>query len=168
MSKAYNFSTCLPSLTCFHPFTDFLVQVYQHWNVCCKFHKVLHFFNVGKSVHHHTIQINQPTRCNCFTSLLLDVLCRSTCFGHLRAHHQELTTALTASGFTLKCGGSSAVSRGPAGSRLTTLLPPRSKIKPEAVNAIVSSWWWARRRPKHVERHKTSSNKLVRLLLLLS
>jgi len=33
------------------------------------------YFNsdVRKSVHHHTIQINQPTRCNCFTSLLLDV-----------------------------------------------------------------------------------------------
>jgi hypothetical protein len=23
--------------------------------------------------------------------------------------------------------------------------------KPEAVNAVVSSWWWAWRRPKHVE-----------------
>ena len=30
-------------------------------------------FDVRKSVHHHTIQINEPTRCNCFTSLLLDV-----------------------------------------------------------------------------------------------
>ena len=30
-------------------------------------------FDVRKSVHHHTIQINQPTRCNIFTSLLLDV-----------------------------------------------------------------------------------------------
>ena len=38
---------------------------------------------------------------------------------------------LTASGFTLEHGGSSVVSRG--------LLPPRSKVKPEAVNAIVSS-----------------------------
>jgi len=27
----------------------------------------------GSSVHHHTIQINQPTRCNNFPSLLLDV-----------------------------------------------------------------------------------------------
>ena len=26
---------------------------------------------------------------------------RSTCFGRLHAHHQELTTALTASGFTV-------------------------------------------------------------------
>jgi hypothetical protein len=30
-------------------------------------------FDVCKSVHHHTIQINQPTRCNSSTSLLLDV-----------------------------------------------------------------------------------------------
>ena len=30
-------------------------------------------FDVRKSVHHHTIQINQPTRYDSFTSLLLDV-----------------------------------------------------------------------------------------------
>ena len=29
--------------------------------------------DVGRSVHHHTIEINQPTRCSSFTSLLLDV-----------------------------------------------------------------------------------------------
>jgi len=28
-------------------------------------------------------------------------MCRSTCFRRLHAHHQELTTALTASGFTV-------------------------------------------------------------------
>ena len=61
-------------------------------------------------------------------------MCRSTCFGRLHAHHQELTTALTASGFTLERCGSSVVGRGP-----TTLLPPRSKVKPEAVNIVVSS-----------------------------
>jgi hypothetical protein len=66
----------------------------------------------GPCIIHHTIQINQPTRCNSFTSLLLDVLCRSTCFERLHAHHQELTTALTASGFTLERGGSSLVGRG--------------------------------------------------------
>jgi hypothetical protein len=53
------------------------------------------------------------------------------CYGRLHAHHQELTTALTASGFTLERGGSSVVGRG--------LLTPRSKVKPEAVNAVVSS-----------------------------
>jgi len=30
-------------------------------------------FKVCKSVHHHTIQIYQPTRCNNFSSLLLEV-----------------------------------------------------------------------------------------------
>jgi hypothetical protein len=44
----------------------------------------------------------------------------------------------------------SVVGHGP---RPTTLLPLRSKVKPETVNAVVSSWWWAWRRPKHVERH---------------
>jgi hypothetical protein len=63
-------------------------------------------------------------------------MCRSTCFGRLHAHHQELATALTASGLTLERGGSSIVGRGP---RPTTLLPPRSNVKPEAVNAVVSS-----------------------------
>jgi len=28
-----------------------------------------------------------------------------------------------------------------------------STVKPEAANAVVSSWWWAWRRPKHVQRH---------------
>jgi hypothetical protein len=32
-----------------------------------------------------------------------------------RTHHQELTTALTASGFTFEHGGSSVVGRGLAG-----------------------------------------------------
>jgi len=42
-------------------------------------------------------------------------MCRSTCFGRLHAHYQELTTALTASDFTSERGGSSAVGRGQAG-----------------------------------------------------
>jgi len=42
-------------------------------------------------------------------------MCGSTCFGRLHTPHQELTTALTASGFTLERCGSSVVSRGVAG-----------------------------------------------------
>jgi len=61
---------------------------------------------------------------------------RSTCFGRLLAHHQKLTTALAASGSTLERGGSSVVGRGRP--RPTTLLPPRSKVEPEAANAVVS------------------------------
>ena len=34
---------------------------------------IINKFKVCKTMHHHTIQINQPTRCNNFSSLLLDV-----------------------------------------------------------------------------------------------
>jgi len=37
-------------------------------------------FKVCKSVHHHTIPINQPTRCKNFQSLLLDVYVRLNIF----------------------------------------------------------------------------------------
>ena len=37
-------------------------------------------FKVYKSLHHHTIPINQPTRCNNFPSLLLDVYARLNIF----------------------------------------------------------------------------------------
>jgi len=66
-------------------------------------------------------------------------MCRSTCFGRLHAHHQELTTALTASGFTLVRGGSSVVGDGLAvyTSQTTTNNTATTKaltVKPEAVN----------------------------------
>jgi len=59
----------------------------------------------------------------------LTFMCGSTSFGSLHDHHQELTTALTASGFTLERGGSRVVGRGLARPRPTTLLPPRSNGK---------------------------------------
>ena len=37
------------------------------------FYTLQSIFKVFKSVHYHTFQINQPTRCNNFSSLLLDV-----------------------------------------------------------------------------------------------
>jgi len=45
---------------------------------CCKIIAMVAFVNRAvfkfcKSVHHHTIQINQPTRCKNFSSLLLDI-----------------------------------------------------------------------------------------------
>jgi hypothetical protein len=55
--------------------------------------------------------------------ITLRFICRSTCFGRLHAHHQDLITALTASGFSSNAA--------------TTNAPT---VKPEAVNAVVSSW----------------------------
>jgi hypothetical protein len=56
-------------------------------------------FDVRKSVYHHTIQIIQPTRCNSFTSLLLDVYVWVNMF---RASPRPSSgAALGASGFTV-------------------------------------------------------------------
>jgi len=55
----------------------------------------------------------------------------------------------------LERGGSSVVGRGLA-------MPDHDQqrcychaptVKPEAANAVVSTWRWARKRPKHVEPH---------------
>jgi len=91
----------------------------------------------------YKIQINQPTRCNSFTSLLLDVYVWLNMF---RAPPRPSSRAYNC---------------------INSLRSNAPTVKPEAVNAVVSSWWWVWRRPKHVERHKTSSNKLVKLLHLV-
>jgi len=68
----------------------------------------------------------------------------STCFGRHTAHHQELKTALAASGF--------AYVRGCRTLRLLDALQqPFMYAKPEAASAVLSSWWWALCLLKHVE-----------------
>jgi hypothetical protein len=67
-------------------------------------------------------------------------MCHSTCFGRLHAHHQELTTALAASGFTVGVLVVAAllvmVWQTTTNNAATTNAP---MVKPEAVNAVVSS-----------------------------
>jgi hypothetical protein len=73
-------------------------------------------FEVCMSVHHHTIPVNQQTRCNNFPSLLLDVYVRLNMFwasarpssGAQELQYQPLV-------LLLERGGSSAVGRGRAG-----------------------------------------------------
>jgi hypothetical protein len=119
-----------------------------------RFWKVESTFDFRKSVVHHTIQINQPTRCSCFSRVYYSTfMCGSTCFGRLPAHHQEHTAALGASGSTFgrkrpeRCWSWSGQTTTNNSSRF---LP---KVEPEAPNAVVCSWWWAERRTKHVEPH---------------
>jgi hypothetical protein len=67
-------------------------------------------------------------------------MCDSTCFGRLHAHHQELKTALTASGFTVGALVVAAllvvVCQTTTNNAVITKAPT---VKPEAVNADVSS-----------------------------
>ena len=103
-------------------------------------------FDFRKSVHHHTIQINQPTRCNSFTRLLLYVcLWLNTfraslrpssgaynCTRRLWFYRWDVPVgALLVVVRHLPRGGWSLVGRGPAPARQrpTTLQPPCSSGK---------------------------------------
>ena len=80
------------------------------------------------SVHHHTIQINQPTRCNNLSSLLLDFYVQLNMFrasprpssGAQQLQWQPLV-------LPLERGGSSAVGRGLMINDLTLILLTRRK-----------------------------------------
>jgi hypothetical protein len=78
-------------------------------------------------------QINQPTRCNNFSSLLLDVHVQFNMFrASSRPSSGATTTAVAGSSLPSERGDSSAVGRGragPAQPRPTALLPPRSNGK---------------------------------------
>ena len=47
------------------------------------------YFKLCKSVHHHTFQIKQPTRCNNSSSLLLDVYVQFNMFRAVRTDHEQ-------------------------------------------------------------------------------
>jgi len=111
---------------------------------------LMYTFDVHKSVRHHTIQINQPTRCSSFTSLSLDVyvwlnmfwapLCLSSgaynCTRSLWFYHWRVATgAWLVDHDQQHCNRHAAM------------------VKPEAPSAVVCFWWWADRHPKHIERH---------------
>jgi hypothetical protein len=71
------------------------IYALQIWN---KYFFCTYKFKVSQSVHHHTFQINQPTKYNNFSSLLLEVYVQFNMFRVL----------------PLECGGSSTVGRGRA------------------------------------------------------
>jgi len=111
-------------------------------------------FDVRKSMHHLMFQINQPTRCNSFTSLLLDVRMWLNTF---RASPRPSSGACN-------CTRSLRFYRWKkaAGALLVVVWPDHDQQRPshflptveqEAPSAVACSWWRAGRRPKHVEPH---------------
>jgi hypothetical protein len=102
---------------------------------------LMEFEKLMKSVHHHTIQINQPTRCNDFSSLLLGVYLQLNMFrsssrplsGAQQLQYQPLILPLEPS-------GSSAVGRGGSGRpehEQQHCYHPAPTVKPEAATAFV-------------------------------
>ena len=107
------------------------------------------FFDVCMSVHHHTVQINQPIRCNSFTSLLLDVYVWLNMF----------RAPLRPSSGAYNCTRSlwfyrwSVVGRGLQDHDQQRSSRFSPTVKPEAPSAVVCSWWWAGKHPKHAVPH---------------
>ena len=100
------------------------------------------------------IKINQPTRCNSFTSLLLDVYVWLNMF---RAPLRPSSGAYICTRSLWFHRWSVAV-----GTLLVVVWPDYDQqrsnrhsptVQPEAPSTVVRSWWWAERRPKHVEPH---------------
>jgi hypothetical protein len=96
---------------------------------------------VCKSVHHQTIQINRPTRCNSLSTLLPDVYLQLNMFRASSCPSSgTTTTAAAASGLPSERGESSAVGRSRAG-RPNYDQQHRynhaPKVKPEASTAVV-------------------------------
>jgi hypothetical protein len=65
--------------------------------LCDLFYSLL----LGHQKMNSDIQIKDQQNAKVSQVYYLTFMCGSTCFGRFLAHHQELTTALTASGFTV-------------------------------------------------------------------
>jgi len=116
-----------------------------------------HFKKSSKFRQNFMSQINEPTRCNSFTSLLLDVYVWLNMFLAPPCPSSGAYNCISSLWFLpLACGGIDGC--GLAGYDLPDhdqqcCYRHTPMVKPEAANAVVSSWWWAWRCPKHVEPH---------------
>jgi hypothetical protein len=129
----------------FEVFTAVILDIQVIWNVTPGQWAISsqHFeeFNVCKSVHHHMIQINQPTRHNSFTSLLLDVYVSFNMFWALPRPSSEAYNCISSLWFCRwSVGGSSVVGCGLAGYNRPDhdqqcCYRHAPMAKPEAVNA---------------------------------
>ena len=107
---------------------------------------------VCKSVHHHTIQINQRTRCKISPVYYLTFIYSSTCFGLPHTHHQELSNCSSSLWFYLR-GVVIAVLLvvfGPVGPTTDQqqCYHHAPTVKPEAATAVVELLMMGVRTPK--------------------
>jgi hypothetical protein len=107
---------------------------------------------------HHTrrrttfVHIANPTRSNSVSKFYFIFIWSSKCFGRYTVHHQELKTALAASGFAYVEGcWTCCWTLSESSVQQLHVQQPSTYTKPEAASAVLGSWWWAVCRSKHVE-----------------
>jgi hypothetical protein len=117
--------------------------------------KSIQFINLmlAKSVHHHTIQIIQPTRCNSFTSLLIDVYVWLNMFQASPRPSSGAYNCISSLWFYRWSVLVAALLVMVWDYDQQHCYHHAPTVKPEADNAVVSSWWCAWRCPKHVQPH---------------
>jgi hypothetical protein len=96
-------------------------------------------FNASNYV--KAIKINQPTRCNNFSSSLFDVYLQLNVFWVSSHPSSGATTAVAASGLPSELGDNSAVGRGRTGQPNNDqqhCYHHDTKVKPEAATAVVA------------------------------
>jgi hypothetical protein len=93
-------------------------------------------FKVCKSVHHHTIQMNQPTRCNNSSSSLLYVYVQLN-MSRVSSHPQSGAQQLQQQPLVLQLerGDSSAVGRGRAGIATSMLQQQKQRLLLQLLNS---------------------------------
>jgi len=90
-------------------------------------------------VHHHTIQINHQLDATISPVFYLTFIYGSTCFGHPHTHHQELNN-YSRQPLVL-----------PAEHGDSTAITMLRRYNQRLLLQLLSFWWWAWGRPKHVE-----------------
>jgi hypothetical protein len=99
-------------------------------------------FDIHKSVHYHTIKINQTTRCNSYTSLLLDVYVWLKMFRALLRPSSGAYNSTRSLWFYRR--------RVAVGALLAVVWQVVACQGQQL--QFLSSWWWAVCRSKHVEQ----------------
>ena len=142
MSSKASVSFRLPNKTCMYlsstpyvphvpPILSSLISSPEQHMVSSRKHEAPHYATFSSHQLFSHFQLNQPTRCSSFLSLLLDVYVQFSMFRAPSCPSSGATTAVAASGLPSELGDSSAVGRrraGPARPR-PTALSPRSNGK---------------------------------------
>ena len=94
-------------------------------------------FEVCKSVHHRTIQINHQPDTTIFQFIILTFIYSSTCFGRSSAHHQEFNNCSNSLQFYLSIVVTVVLCSWSGRPRTQHGCHHDTKVKPEAATVVI-------------------------------
>jgi hypothetical protein len=97
--KGFEINVAALNIFCIITYTRINNSVKTNFNVSKLAWNENRFLDIPGCVHHRIIHKENPTKCNSVSKFYFIFIQSLTCFGRHTAHHQELKTALAASGF---------------------------------------------------------------------